>query len=289
LTAAPFAIATRDELWIQGRLVERRLSHGEAIEDEGGIRAVDLGDPALVAACDSAIDELRACVVPDARVRLVVEARAETSGETLTKTIVVTLGSLSVVTTSEHIANDVSLLRSALAARPIDSDAPSCNIPLLWKNGSAAVLLHEAIGHPLEHGQAAVELPSWLTIDVPLQLRRASFKDVPLMRMTNVLARQTNAPFALPERRIEIALVDGGAYDPLTELVTVRVASADLINGDDVRVLAPFTIHESRANIARSIIGATGEPVRYPGVICSREGQELVVGSHAPLLLTELR
>jgi hypothetical protein len=285
LTAVPFAIATRDELWSHGRLVERRLSHGEAVEDEREIHAVDRADSALAAACDVAMEELRACVVADARVRLVAEA----SHEGLTKTIVVTLGGFSVVTTPEHITNDVALLRSALPARPIGDDAPPRNIPLLWKNGSAAVLLHEAIGHPLEHGQAAVDLPSWLTIDVPLQRRRASFKDVPLLRMANVMARQTNAPFAMPEPRVEIVLVDGGEYDPLTELVIVRIAFAQLIDGGRVRALAPFTIHESRANIARAIVGAIGEPLRYPGVICSREGQELVVGSHAPLMLTELR
>lgn len=231
------------------------------------------------------MEELRACVVADARVRLVAEA----SREGLTKTIVVTLDGFSVVTTPEHIINDVALLRSTLAARPNGDDAPPRGIPLLWKNGSAAVLLHEVIGHPLEHGQAPLELPSWLAIDVPLQPRRASFKDVPLLRMTDVVARQTNAPFVLPESRIEIVLVDGGAYDPLTELVTVRIASAHRVEGDSARALAPFTIHESRANIARAIVGAIGEPVRYPGVICSREGQELVVGSHAPLMLTELR
>lgn len=289
MTAAPFAIATRDELWVHGHLVERRLAHGEAIEDERGIRAVDTADAALIAACDAAIDELRACVVSDARVRLVAEA----SNEGLTKTIVVTLAGLSVVTTPEYIVNDVALLRSASTSQPIGDDAPSRSIPLLWKHGSAAVLLHEAIGHPLEHGQARLDLPSWLTVEVPLQLRRASFKDIPLMRMVHVAARQTNAPFTLPARRIEIVLVDGGAYDPLTELVTVRVAAAHLVDGDvdggRVRALAPFTIHESRANIARAIVGAAGESLRYPGVICSREGQELVVGSHAPLMLTELR
>jgi predicted Zn-dependent protease len=285
LTAAPFAIATRDELWIHGRLVERRLAHGEAIEDEHGIRAVDVREPLLVAACDAAMDELRACVIPDARVRLVAEA----SGEELTKTIVVTLGGISVVTTPEHIVHDVALLRSASTPRPSGDDTHPRDIPLLWKHGSAAVLLHEAVGHALEHGQAPLDLPSWLTIDVPLQLRRASFKDVPLLRMTNVVARQTNAPFALPARRIEIVLVDGGSYDPLTELVTVRVAAAQLVDGDDIRALAPFTIHESRATIADSIVGAAGESLRYPGVICSREGQELIVGSHAPLMLTEFR
>ena len=284
MTAAPFAIATRDELWVHGRLVERRLAHGQAVEDERGIRAVDAVEPLLVAACDAAMDELRACVIPDARVRLVAEA----SGEELTKTIVVTLAGLSVVTTPEHIAGDVALLRSATAALPIDDRHPR-DIPLLWKHGSAAVLLHEAAGHALEHGQAPLELPAWLTIDVPLQLRRASFKDVPLLRMTRVVARQTNAPFALPARRIEIVLVDGGSYDPLTELVTVRIAAAQLVNGEDVHALAPFTIHEPRETIARSIAGAAGEPLRYPGVICSREGQELVVGSYAPLMLTEFR
>ena len=284
MTAAPFAIATRDELWVHGRLIERRLAHGQAIEDERGIRAVDVRQPLLVAACDAAMDELRACVIPDARVRLVAEA----SGEELTKTIVVTMAGLSVVTTPEHMAADVALLRSVSASPPINDTHPR-DIPLLWKHGSAAVLLHEAEGHALEHGQPPLDLPSWLTIDVPLQLRRASFKDVPLLRMTNVVARQTNAPFALPARRIEIALVDGGSYDPLSELVTVRVAAAHLVDGTDVRALAPFTIHEPRAIIARSIAGAAGEPLRYPGVICSREGQELVVGSHAPLMLTEFR
>jgi hypothetical protein len=284
LTAAPFAIATRDELWVHGRLVERRLAHGRAIEDERGIRADDSGDPLLVAACDAAMDELRACVIPDARVRLVVEAR---QGE-LTRTIVVTLAGLSVVTTPEHIAADVALLRSAAASPPKDDTHPR-DLPLLWKHGSAAVLLHEAAGHALEHGQAPLELPPWLTIDVPLQLRRVSFKDVPLLRMTDVVARQSNAPFALPLRRIEIVLVDGGSYDPLTELVTVRVAAAQLVDGDDVRTLAPFTIEEPRAAIARSIAGAAGEPLRYPGVICSREGQELVVGSYSPLMLTVFR
>ena len=106
------------------------------------------------------------------------------------------------------------------------------------------------------------------------------------MRMTNVVARQTSAPFVLPERRIEIVLVDGGAYDPLTELVTVRVAAANLIDGNDVRALAPFTIHESRASIADAIIGASGESLRYPGVICSREGQEVVVPCAAPVMVT---
>lgn len=276
-----FSIATRDELWIHGRLVERRLAHGEAFEDERGIHANDACDTALVALCDAAMDELHAFVVADARTHLVAEA---SSAEGVTRTIVVTLGERSVVTTPEHCAHDVALLRSAGAG-----DAAPRHVPFVWKHGSGAVLLHEAIGHPREHGQASVALPPWLRVAVPLKLRRASFKDVPLQRMTDVVAHQRDAPFVLPEQRIEIVLVDGGSYDPLTEVVTLRIAAANLVEGDRVSALAPFTIHETREVMVRSIIGATGKAERYPGVICSREGQDLVVGSYAPVLLTELQ
>lgn len=276
-----FSIATRDELWIHGRLVERRLAHGQAYEDERGIHAGDACDAALVAMCDAAMDELHAFVVADARTHLVAEAN---SAEGVTRTIVVTLGDRSVVTTPEHWAHDVALLQSA----GIGHAAPR-HVPFVWKHGSGAVLLHEAIGHPREHGQSSVELPPWLSVAAPLKWRRASFKDIPLQRMTAVVAHQRKAPFVLPEQRIEIVLVDGGSYDPLTELVTLRIAAANLVEGDRAVALAPFTIHETREVMIRSIVGAAGKTERYPGVICSREGQELVVGSYAPVLLTELR
>ena len=276
-----FSIATRDEVWLHGRLVDRRLSHGTAIEDERGIVASDARDDALVAACDAAMDELHAFVAIDARMHLVAEA---SSIDGVSRTMVVMVGDRSVVTTPEHFAHDVALLREAGIG-----DAQPRNLPFVWKHGTAAVLLHEMIGHPLEHGQPPVELPPWLSVDVPLKMRRATFKDVPLLRMTDVVARQNDAPFAMPEDRIEIVLVDGGAYDPLTEEVTLRIAAANLVEGGHTRAMAPFTIHETRANLARSIVGAAGDALRYPGVICSREGQELVVGSYAPLLLTEPR
>jgi hypothetical protein len=151
-------------------------------------------------------------------------------------------------------------------------------VPLVWRNGSAAVLLHEAIGHASEHGAAPVPWPAWLSVDAPLMPRRATFRDVPLPRMTHLVARQTGAPFALPDERVDIELIAGGAYDPLTDLVTINVAASSA---------GAFTIRRTRAQIAASLAGATGAPVRYPGVICSREGQELFVASHAPLIITD--
>jgi hypothetical protein len=96
--------------------------------------------------------------------------------------------------------------------------------------------------------------------------------------MQHVRATQTDAPFELPDERIEITLIDSGMYDPLTDTILLRVAASSI---------GAFTIHEPRTSIA--FTGARGEPLRYPGVICSREGQELVVGSSAPVMLTELR
>ena len=123
-----------------------------------------------------------------------------------------------------------------------------------------------------------VKWPSWLSIDAPLVSRRETFRDVPLARMTHLIARQTDAPFALPGERIEVQLIAGGAYDPLSDIVTIDVA---------VSSAGPFTIRRPRAEVAASLAGASGEPIRYPGVICSREGQELYVASHAPVMITD--
>jgi hypothetical protein len=266
-----YAAATREELWSRGRLVERRLEHGEAIERGGVIDARDVRDDALVAWCDAELERLRvACELP--LVRLVAEASTEGAWS------LIVIGG-AVVTDAAHYADDVRLMRPAGTANANASD-------IVWRNGSAAVLLHEAIGHAREHGHAELAWPPWLRVDVPLAMRRASFRDVPLLRMKELVASQDGAPFALPRRRIEVQLVDGGAYEPLTETVSLRIAAADLVDGDLVTPLAPFDIRETRQRIARAIVGASGEPLRYPGVICSREGQELFVASHAPVLHT---
>src|SRR5438552_27423 len=89
----------------------------------------------------------------------------------------------------------------------------------------------------------------------PAALRRESFRDAPLPRMTNLLIEQVHAPLEMPKRCVEIHLVAGGAYEPLTEMVTIHVA---------VSSIGPFTIRASRRTISRSLIGAAGNPIRYP-------------------------
>lgn len=262
-----FAHAVREELWSRGRLLESRLSHGEAHEDEHGIFATDARDDAFADAAERELERLRAAMPEGFTVRLVAEAgTAGTSG-----TMTVRDGVRSIVTTPAHIKEDVALLQHVPPARVATSQR------LIWNHGSGAVLLHELIGHPREHGLPSIALPAWLEIDIPLTQRRATFRDVPLLRMQHVRAVQHDAPFDA-EDAIEITLVDSGAYDPLTDIVTLDIAASSI---------GPFTISEPRERFA--ITGARGGTLRYPGVICSREGQELVVGSFAPVLLTELR
>ena len=273
-----FRIASRDELWLRGRLVESRLSHGEAIEDEGEITASDARDDALVAICEREMQRMHDVMPRDARVRLVASASSEETSSTMT---IGTRG-LSIVTSPEHARDDYQLLRAIADVEPEGEAIDYRGIPIVWRNGSVAVLLHEAIGHAKEHDHAPLQWPAWLEVDVPLRLRRASFRDVPLLRMTTLLAHQSGGQAILPVPNIEVLLVSGGAYEPLTETVTLRIAAANY----GARRLPSFEIRESRAAVARALIGAEGDPIRYPGVVCSREGQELIVGSFAPVMVT---
>jgi hypothetical protein len=262
-----FAIAARDELWSGGRRLESRLMHGIARQDGHTITATDDADDALLAACEEAMAPARATAQSiGGRVRVVVRATLEGVETTFT----VAIGGVSIVSTPEHIAADAALLRRL----PRQPSTVNRQLPLVWHNGSAAVLLHEAIGHAAEHDAQPVAWPEWLRVDAPLAPRRASFSDVPLPRMTHLVASQVDAPFVLPGERVDIQLIAGGGYDPLTDMVTVNVA------------VPRFTIRAPRAEVARALRGATGKPLCYPGVICSREGQELHVPSAAPLVVT---
>jgi hypothetical protein len=274
---ASFAIVSRDESWQRGTMVESRLMHGEARQNGNSIEAVDTCDDRLARACDAAADAARALVItlPDAQVRMRVRATREDDAECVETTITVRMNGVSIVTTPADAQHDYQLLRELAGSKPATKLAP---LPIVWRNGSAAVLLHEAIGHAREHEAAEIPWPAWLLVETPLALRRETFRDVPLPRMTHLIARQSFAPFAPPRERIEVQLVAGGGYDPVTDIVTIDVA---------VSTAGAFTMQRTRSEIAASLIGAVGEPIRYPGVICSREGQQLYVGSHAPVMLTD--
>ena len=286
-----FAMVRHDELWVDGKLAEWRLNFGEAIDRDARISARNrMTDRAtqtfLQRQCEEALARIHRPIaaMTDARVRCVVTA----THEEFEVTIGITIGDVSVVSTPETMFFDYQLLKSSRSG----TRDPRRATAYVWRNGSAAVLLHEAIGHAAEHGHAPLSWPSWLRVrdgardgrvanllagDAPAAMRRESFRDVPLRRMTNLIVEQHGAPFEIPKEPLEIHLVAGGAYEPLTEIVTIHVAVSDA---------GPFTIRAPRRAIARSLIGAQGNPIRYPGVICSREGQELYVGSHAPVIVT---
>jgi hypothetical protein len=268
-----YAHAVREELWSRGRRVESRLAHGEAVHQaDGSITATDARDDALVARAEHLLERLRDSMPDDALVRIVGEA--STDGETSAMTV--RRGSLSIVTDPDHVHADLQLLREA-GVPPAGATAPGRR-PIVWRNGTAAILLHEAHGHPLEHGHAPLALPDWLSVEVPLRNRRATFRDVPLLRMDFVRISQDAAPFDIPAGAVEVYMVDGGRYEPLNGMIAIRVAASSI---------GPFELVANRHEIV--FLGAQGQPQRYPGVICSREGQELVVGSSAPVMVTGFR
>ena len=314
-----FAIASFDELWSIDRnaLLERRVVHGVLEDDGERIEAHDAADAELVERAEVQLKTAAASVwrwasahradVRRAEARLHTEARRVEGIVVESSTLILTIGGLSVVTTPEYATDDARWLELIAARSPEESLIDYRGVALLWKGGSASVLLHEAAGHAAEHHHDSIVWPDWITVrdepsiiddvgdlapsvdllsEAPRSMRRESFVHPALPRMSHVSVRQQNAPFALPDRHVAIHLLAGGHYEPLTETVTVFVAAADLVHGGRTTPLTPFSIQESRGNVARSLAGARGEAVRYPGVICSREGQELVVGSGAPEMVT---
>lgn len=191
------------------------------------------------------------------------------------------------------------------------------SVPMIWSEGSGALLLHEALGHPVELNASPLSWPDWLHVfddpiskgigssilddcgheveqreltagEQPSALRRESFRDVPMRRMTNLRVAGSSFPVEVPHRYVDIFLAGRGRYDRVTDEVSLRVLIADLVHDSRRTRLHPFALSIPRKAIPRTILGTTGGAgaVDYPGVICSDEGQQLAVGSAAPILLT---
>src|SRR5260370_13755284 len=152
----------RDELWVRGTLDESRMSQGQAIARGREIIARDRIDDRNLADklrkdCDAEMDRLRRATasLKDARIRGIVTA---TSSE-LESTITVTMDGISVVTSPDDVATDYAALRRL--RRPPTASPPPRPLPIVWRNGSAAVLLPEAIGHAAGHAHPPLDCPRW--------------------------------------------------------------------------------------------------------------------------------
>ncbi|MEO6259385.1 MAG: hypothetical protein ABIP63_03510 [Thermoanaerobaculia bacterium] len=264
------------------------------------IIASDRRDDELVALCRDALSSTAGMLARAVTLaRIVCRVTREGATVAIETTLVLTCRTLSVVTTPKHWEEDERLLQGLAKFEPF-AQAPH-NQPLLWCHGSAAVLLHEAAGHAAEHQALPAAWPSWLRVEdrsgcgsadllagqIPCAWRRESFTDIPLARMTSVLVQHSGAPFVLPAERLEILLVAGGAYDPLTDEVSIQVAAARSVSARGTTPVKPFALRAPRSLVAAALSGASGLPEHYPGVICSREGQELYVSSAAPRILTD--
>ena len=283
-----FAIVTRDESWLLDgrRVVESRLIHGVAVQRGNTIEARDDCDEKLLALCDREANRVREALARfgEGRARAVVSARGD---EGVSATISLSLGDLSVVTTPANLTADYAMLVELAGVHP-SADADYRTIPLVWRNGSGAVLMHEAVGHPLELGVKSGGMAA--AVQISFAQRRQSFSDVPLRRMTLVRLSGLDAGFRTPsEPFLEILLVAGGRYDPLTDGVSLSISAAKLVDGDFSVRVRPFEIAESRQSVERALVSAAAAVKRYPGVICSAEGQNVYVGSYAPDLLTDFR
>ena len=250
------------------------------------------------------------------RVRAVSSGRGSHRDESLL--LALTSGSaseaVSVIATPGSLESDLALLRVAdMSSMDFDYRI----VPLLFVNGSGAVLLHEAIGHPSQSGKDPSAKPEWLevaddpsfpslgaiTVDdcgLPVQStvlnggqspaawRRESFRDVPARRMTNLVVRCSTQPVAaLPSPRMEILLVGGGHYDSLTDQIVLTISRAALVSDDRRTPVRPFTLVENRETVLKSLRGSRGDLTSYPGVICFEEGHRVPVGSASPDLLLE--
>jgi len=222
-------------------------------------------------------------------------------------------GLISMTTTPEALSADCILLASLVKPIPV-GDRPD-EVPILWRGGSASVLFHELIGHRSQTERRPLEWPRWLTVsDQPFAeglgrmivddtgvspraalltrgqelkcRRRQSFRDMPLIRMTNLICETAGLPLRVPEQRIEVWLVDHGSYDADSDRVGLHIALADHVDGGVRRRIPPHRFEAGSEEILTALMGGRGPLTRYPGIVCGDEGQRVPVGSWSMELLT---
>lgn len=221
--------------------------------------------------------------------------------------------SISITTTPETLSPDCIQLISLM--KPLPAGPVPDQVPILWRGGSASVLFHELIGHRSQSELPALKWPPWLTVSdqpfaeglgrmivddtgvspraamltkgQPLQCRRRqTFRDMPLVRMTNLICETAGLPLRVPDQRMEVWLVEHGSYDSDSDRVSLNISVADHVDGSTRRRLPPFRIDAGAEQIAAVLVGGRGPLTRYPGIVCGDEGQRVPVGSWSMELLT---
>lgn len=293
-------------------MIERRQAHGSAEFAGARLEAIDSVDEELVPAAERLALSARAALLENmtglTSARFVVSVRRAGHSRRDEVLFELTRGGHSLVTTPAHLSVDALLLRE-LPTEDLEGVPHALPHAFVWRNGSAAVLLHEAIGHAAECGAPAIKWPEWLRVrdvppfpiddcgdataqadltmgEPPQTMRRETFRDAPLPRMSGVRVECEAAQFTAAEQRVEVHLVGGGTYDSVRDEIALRISAASIVEGPRRRPLRPFVFTAQRAEVVQAMRGAMGFPVRYPGVICSREGQDVYVESAAPDVLT---
>lgn len=316
-----FASSTAEEVRLlradEVRVVEQRLEHGRAMSRWSNgwrIEATDVlrervpdhlqlteEDVAWLTAVATQRTEARPVrneflVTTTARRRVVVNESGAFRAEDHVSTV---RHGQSVVTCA---GSELGALLARLQQERGEPHLPTPSLPLVFTNGSGAVLLHECIGHASEEGiftpslpfavfdaPAAVDdigcspQPADLRTSAPLGWRRWSFRDVPLRRMTSLVIDA--APAAeRPDRYIDVDEVEEGTFDSLSGTATLLVRSAAEVTPSGRTTLIPFELTVSRDSLwQRLSIAGTAAVERT--VICSARGQRAPVHSSCPDLL----
>jgi hypothetical protein len=308
------------------RRLERGFARGESYGTRGFSIEAETGpfdDTTRTLASELECPETPSLVAvsPAVSVRALTRASAVSTGgairHELARFFALTDAGLTLIASPDSLATDLAFL-AALARREPSEKVDPDSLPIAWQNGSAAVLFHEAIGHPAERALHPAA-PGWLTVEdspssgelvrigfddvggevtkqvltagaAPAAWRRWSHRDVPAKRLTNLVVTGSGRRLAkLPDTRIDVQLVSDGWWDPSTDAVGLRVVAADLVDGGHRSALEPFVYAARRAELFPLLRGWFGELTRHPGVICGDEGVPLPVGSASVGIVTEAR